>query len=88
MDLESHRRWYEYSRARDAMFLATDTNESPWHVVDMNDQRTGRLNCIRHFLDTVPFEPVTWPELKLPNRNPAKGYTDPDYNYRWVPERF
>jgi polyphosphate kinase 2 len=88
MDLESHRRWYDYSRARDAMLRATDTQESPWYVVDMNDQRRGRLNCIRHFLDIVPYQPVEWPELKLPRTQAANGYVEPDYPYRRVPERY
>ena len=56
MDLETHRRWYDYSRARDDMFAATDTPESPWYVVDSNDQRRGRLNCIAHFLSLIPYE--------------------------------
>jgi polyphosphate kinase 2 len=56
MDLESHRRWYDYSRARDAMFAATDTPESPWYVVDSHDQRRGRLNCIAHLLSLIPYE--------------------------------
>src|SRR6267142_2094613 len=56
MDLESHRRWYDYSRARDAMFAATDTKESPWHVVKADDKRRARLNCIEHFLGLIPYE--------------------------------
>ncbi|MGZ3601298.1 MAG: polyphosphate kinase 2, partial [Ktedonobacterales bacterium] len=55
MDMESHRRWYDYSRARDAMFAATDANESPWYVVDANDQRRGRLNCVAHLLSVIPY---------------------------------
>ena len=58
MDLEAHRRWYDFSRARDAMFKATDTPESPWYVVDANDQRRMRLNCIAHFLSLIPYEEV------------------------------
>src|SRR5690606_29350046 len=50
MELESHRRWYDYSRARDAMFAATDTPQNPWYVVDSSDQRRARLNCITHLL--------------------------------------
>jgi polyphosphate kinase 2 len=88
MDLESHRRWYEFSRARDAMLMATDTNQSPWHVVDMNDQRRGRLNCIAHFLSVVPYEHLPWPEVKLPDRKPAGGYVEPDYPFRYIPSRY
>ena len=58
MDLEAHRRWYDFSRARDAMFAATDTPESPWYVVDANDQRRMRLNCIAHLLSLIPYEEV------------------------------
>ena len=58
MDLEAHRRWYDFSRARDAMFAATDTRESPWYVVDANDQRRVRLNCIAHLLSLIPYEEV------------------------------
>ena len=54
MDLESHRRWYDYSRARDEMFAATDTPDSPWYVIDSNDQKRGRLNCIAHLLEPDP----------------------------------
>ena len=56
MDVEAQRRWYDYSRARDAMFRMTDTDESPWYVVDANDQRRARLNCIAHFLSLIPYE--------------------------------
>ena len=68
MDLESHRRWYDYSRARDAMFAATDTPESPWYVVDSHDQRRGRLNCIAHLLSLIPYEEVPHEKVKLPKR--------------------
>jgi polyphosphate kinase 2 len=88
MDLESHRRWYDYSRARDAMFAATDTEKSPWHVVDYNDQRRGRLNCIAHLLSQVPYEEVPHEEVKLPKRDKPKGYVEPDYPYRFVPSKY
>jgi polyphosphate kinase 2 len=88
MDLESHRRWYDYSRARDAMFAATDTNESPWHVVDYNDQRRGRLNCIAHLLSQIPYKEVPHEKVKLPKRDKAKGYVEPDYPYRFVPSKY
>src|SRR5262249_58152139 len=58
MDLESHRRWYDYSRARDAMFAATDTRESPWFVVNADDQRRGRVHCIGHFLSLFSYPTV------------------------------
>jgi polyphosphate kinase 2 len=88
MDLESHRRWYDYSRARDAMFRATDTLISPWHVVNADDKRRARLNCIAHFLDQVPYQRVEQSELKLPGRQKSRGYVEPDYPWRFVPERY
>jgi polyphosphate kinase 2 len=88
MDLESHRRWYDYSRARDAMFAATDTPESPWYVVDSHDQRRGRLNCIAHLLSLIPYEEVPREKVKLPKRQPKGGYVEPDYPFRWIPEKY
>ena len=88
MDLESHRRWYDFSRARDAMFAATDTDESPWYVIDSNDQRRGRLNCITHFLSLIPYIEVPRERVELPDRQPKGDYVEPDYPYRRVPERY
>jgi polyphosphate kinase len=88
MDLESHRLWYDFSRARDAMFMATDTNESPWHVVRSDDKRRGRLNCISHLLGLIPYEDVPRPKIKLPKRQKAKGYVEPNYPWRVVPQKF
>ena len=68
MDLEAQHRWYDYSRARDAMFVATDTPESPWYVVPSDDQRRARLNCITHFLSLIPYEEVPWTPVKFPKR--------------------
>jgi hypothetical protein len=87
MDLESHRRWYDYSRARDAMFAATDTKESPWYVVKGDDKRRARLNCISHFLSLVPYEEVDLKKVKLPPRQKAKGYKEPDHPFRFVAEK-
>jgi polyphosphate kinase 2 len=88
MDLESHRRWYDYSRARDAMFAATDIDESPWYVVDANDQRRGRLNCVAHLLSVIPYDEVPHEKVKLPERQPRGDYVEPDYAYRYVPKRY
>jgi polyphosphate kinase 2 len=88
MDLESHRRWYDYSRARDEMFAATDTPESPWYVVDSNDQRRGRLNCITHFLSLIPYEEVPHEKVKLPKRQKPGDYVEPDYPYHYVPMKY
>jgi len=88
MDLESHRRWYDYSRARDEMFAATDTPDSPWYVVDSNDQRRGRLNCITHLLSLIPYEEVPHEKVKLPKRQKPSGYVEPDYPYHYVPAKY
>jgi len=88
MDLESHRRWYDYSRARDAMFASTDTPESPWYVVNSHDQRRGRLNCIAHMLSLVPYEEIPREKVKLPKRQPKGDYVEPDYPLRWIPEKY
>jgi polyphosphate kinase 2 len=88
IDMESHRRWYDYSRARDAIFAATDTDESPWFVVDANDQRRARLNCISHLLSMIPYEEIPRDKAKLPRRQPSRGYKEPDYQYRFVPEEY
>ena len=88
MDVEAQRRWYDYSRARDAMFAATDTDESPWYVVDSNDQRRARLNCIAHFLSLVPYEEVPRKPVKIAKRQEKGDYQEPDYPYRRVPETY
>lgn len=85
MDLEAQRRWYDYSRARDAMFAATDTDTSPWYVVDANDQRRARLNCIAHFLSLIPYEEVSRELVKFPRRQAKGSYVEPDYPYHRVP---
>lgn len=88
MDLEAHRRWYDYSRARDAMFAATDTPESPWYVVKADNKRRARLNCIAHFLSMIPYEAPDHEKVVLPPRQKAKGYEEPNYPYRFVPEKY
>jgi len=88
MDLESHRRWYDYARARDAMFAATDTPESPWYVVRADDKRRARLNCIAHFLSMIPYKEIPREKVILPPRQDAKGYQKPEHTFRFVPERY
>jgi polyphosphate kinase 2 (PPK2 family) len=88
MDLKSYSRWYDYSRARDAMFAATDTPESPWHVVDGNDKRRARLNCIAHLLSVVPYEEVPREPVKFPQRQAKGDYVEPDFSVRWIPEKY
>jgi polyphosphate kinase 2 len=85
MDVEAQRRWYDYSRARDDMFLATDTDESPWYVVDSNDQRRGRLNCISHLLSLIPYEEIPREPVKFPRRQAKGDYVEPNYPFRNVP---
>jgi polyphosphate kinase 2 len=78
MDLEGRDRWEEYSRAKDEMFKYTDTKESPWWVVDGDDKKRARLNCISHLLTQVPYGEVAHKPYKLPPRKPAsKGYVRP-----------
>ncbi len=86
MDLTAQKRWYDYSRARDAMFAATDTPESPWYVVPSDDQRRARLNCITHFLSLIPYEDVLREPIKFPRRQAKGNYKEPDYPYRYVPQ--
>jgi polyphosphate kinase len=88
MDLESHRRWYDYSRARDAMFEATDTPQCPWYVVQSDDKEKARLNCISHLLSVVPWKKIPQDNITLPKRQKPKGYKQPDWNYRWIPQRY
>lgn len=88
MDIESYRRWYDYSRARDGMFAMTDTEFAPWHVVVSNDKKRARLNLISHLLSQIPYETVRREKISLPTRQKARGYEDPDYPYKYVPEKF
>jgi polyphosphate kinase len=87
MDLLSYSRWYDYSRARDDMFAATDTAWAPWYVADSNNKRRARLNIIEHILEKVPHKEVRAEKVKLPKRGKAKGYVEPDYQYKRVPAR-
>lgn len=76
MDLEARRRWYDYSRARDRMLAATDTEESPWHIVSTDDTRAGRLNCITHLLAEIPYERTQQANVVLPERDESNAYDD------------
>ena len=87
MDLESHRRWYDYSRARDEMFRATDTTFAPWYIVNADDKRRARLNCISHFLSMIPYQDVKREKVKLPKRQKPDGYAEArNRRYNIVPE--
>jgi polyphosphate kinase 2 len=76
MDLESFRRWYDYSRARDQMFKATDSKHAPWHVVHSDDKRRARLNCISHILSFIPYKKSRREKVKLPKRSNKGKYDD------------
>jgi polyphosphate kinase 2 len=86
MDLESHRRWYDYSRARDAMFAATDTDIAPWYVVDADDKRRARLDCISHLLSKLAHQELPRERVELPERQPPQGYAEPDWRRNVVPQ--
>src|SRR6516225_3581518 len=88
MDLKSYSRWYDYSRARDEMFAASDTAWAPWFVARSDDKRRARLNIIKHLLERIPYEEIPRKKIKLPEREKPEGYKEPDYSYRWVPEVF
>jgi polyphosphate kinase len=88
MDLESYRRWYDYSRARDDMFTMSDTEFAPWLVARSDDKKRSRLNIISDLLNRIPYEPVVREKVALPRREKAKGYQEPDYPFRYVAEKF
>ena len=72
MDLPSRERWYDYSRARDAMLDATDTKHAPWHILHSDDKKRARLNCIAHLLSQIPYEKLPREEIKLPKRSEGR----------------
>ena len=88
MDLKSYSRWFDYSRARDDMFAATDTAHAPWYVAHTDDKRRGRLNIIRHLLDHVPYEELKREQIKFPKRQKRGDYVDPDHPFRYIPARY
>ena len=88
MDLKSYRRWYDYSRARDAMFAATDTAWAPWYIAHTDDKRRGRLNIITHLLSQIPYTAPPPSDVTLPRRQPAHGYTQPDLPLHYIPAPF
>lgn len=77
MDLESRKRWLDYSRAKDDMFAHTDTKQSPWYVVDADNKKNARLNCITHLLSKIPYEDLTPPPMELPPRQDESAYERP-----------
>ncbi len=88
MDLESHRRWYDYSRARDEMMAATDSETTPWYIVDADDKGRARLNCISHFLSLIPYEEVPRKKVKLPKRQKPNGYKSSAHPVRRIPTAY
>ena len=90
MDLPSRERWYDYSRARDLMLAATDTEHAPWHLVRSDDKKRARLNLITHLLKQIPYEKIPRKKVKLPKRNMKKAYDDQTTiaDRRWIPEKY
>jgi polyphosphate kinase len=88
MDLKSYSRWYDYSLARDEMFLATDTSWTPWYVVHSDNKRRARLNALTHILSKIPYEELPRSKVKLPKRQERGGYKESDYPFRVIAEVF
>jgi len=88
MDLKSYGRWFDYSRARDDMFAATDTELAPWYVVRSDDKRRAHLNLIRHFLSRIPYKSVPREKIRLPKRQSRGDYREPDRPLRYVDETY
>jgi polyphosphate kinase 2 len=88
MDVDSYSHWYDYSRARDEMFAASDTAYAPWYVAKSDDKQRARLNIIAHLLAKVPYKTAPREKVKLPKRQKAHGYREPDYPYKYVDERY
>ena len=90
MDLESYRRWYDYSRARDMMLKATHSEHAPWHIIRSDDKRRARLNCISHVLETIPYKRIKANKVKLPPRSDKGRYNDQASikGMKFVAERF
>lgn len=90
MDIESYKRWYDYSRARDLMLKMTDSKHAPWYIVRSDDKRRARLNCISHILSQIPVKRVTRPKIKLPKRSNKRKYDDqaPLKGKNFIPQRY
>jgi polyphosphate kinase len=88
MDLMSYSRWYDYSRARDEMFLATDTAWAPWYVVHSDNKRRARLNLLTHILSQITYEELSGPKVKLPKRQELGDYKELDYPFKVITEIF
>jgi len=88
MDIESYGRWYDYSRARDAMFQATDVGGAPWYIAHTDNKKRGRLNIISHLLGQVPYQSEPAPDVKLPKRQEPGDYREPTLTLRHIPTPF
>ena len=88
MDLQSYSRWYDYSRARDVMFATTDTPWAPWFVARSDDKKRARLNIIRHLLSQIHYEELPRENIKLPKRQKAGDYQEPNYPFKFIPETY
>jgi polyphosphate kinase 2 len=88
MDLESRRRWVEYSRAKDEMFAHTDIKQAPWYVVNADNKKCARLNVIHHLLSRIPYEDLTPEPIKLPKRDRRKYVRPPITDQNFVPEHY
>jgi polyphosphate kinase len=88
MDLKSYSRWYDYSKARDEMFEATDTKIAPWYVVRSDDKRSARLNLITHLLAHVPYKKVPREKIVLPKRQKRGKYKETKHRFRYVEELY
>ena len=88
MDLLSYSKWYDYSRARDDMFKASDTAWARWYIAHTDDKKRGRLNIISHLLSQVPYEPLEHKGVKLPKRQLPEGYVEPNLSLQHIPEKY
>ncbi len=89
MDLESRKRWVEYSKAKDAMFAHTDIKQAPWYVVNADDKKRARLNCISHLLSLIPYEDIVPEKIKLPKKQKNNGYVRPPVtDQSIIPEKY
>ncbi len=89
MDLESRKRWEDYSKAKDEMFAFTDIKQAPWYVVNADKKKNARLNCIAHLLSLIPYEDLTPSQIKLPPREDRKGYIRPPItDQTFIPEKY
>jgi len=88
MDLLSYSRWYDYSRARDEMFRSTDTSWAPWFVAKSDDKKRARLNIISHLLAQIPYKELSRDKIKLPKRQKAKDYVEPNFPFKFVAGKY